>query len=271
LIDDFSKDNSLEICENYAKKDNRITVLKNDENVGAGLARKKGLGHAKGEYIQFVDSDDYIEHDMLEKMHEKALAENLDIVFCDFIMKKENGETYINASMGNKICMIKQIGVAINSYTACLYNKIIKRRIFDNVIFSNTSYAEDKYISLQTTYYAEKFGYINEAFYNYVKNSESLSSNEKLNLNRKMDHFENYKLIVKFLAEKYGKDISQFEPELSDSINSLKVEIIFDKEARAAININELYINADNRIFSKTWKAKLVTKILYIFAKKILY
>jgi glycosyltransferase involved in cell wall biosynthesis len=273
LVDDFSEDNSFKICENYAKKDSRIIVLKNDENMGASLTRKKGLDHAKGEYIQFVDSDDYIESDMLEKMYDKALAENLDIVFCDFIILREFDNLYVNADIENKskIEIIKQIGVTINSYLASPCNKIIRKQIFDSVMFSNTSHAEDKYISLQTTYYAKKIGYVNVAFYNYVKNPYSSSCNVKYNLKRKIEHFYNYKLVVEFLIEKYGKGISQFEPELSDGINSLKMEIVFDKEARAAINIDELYINSDNRIFSKTWKAKLVTKILYIFAKKILY
>jgi glycosyltransferase involved in cell wall biosynthesis len=288
LIDDFSEDNSFKICEKYAKKDNKIIVLKNKENMGASLTRKKGLDHAKGEYIQFVDSDDYIEKDMLEKMYGKASTENLDIVFCDFIVKRECGETYINASIGNKICMIKQIGVTINSYTACLYNKIIKRQIFDKVIFSNTNFAEDKYISLQTTYYTEKNGCINEAFYNYVRNSDSLSNNKKYGLRKKIEHFENYKLVVKFLTEKYGENIDSFEPELSDGINSLKMEIIYDKVAESVINVDELYLNANNRIFSKTWKTKFATKILlymivhklpfarntlnlYILTKKILY
>jgi glycosyltransferase involved in cell wall biosynthesis len=290
LIDDFSKDNSIEICENYAKKDSRIIVLKNDENMGTRIKKKKGLEYAKGEYIQFVDSDDYIEKDMLEKMYDKASAEVLDIVFCDFIILEESGSLYINADINNnsKIEIIKQIGIAINSYTASPCNKIIKKQIFDNVIFSNTSYAEDKYISLQTAYYAKKIGYVNVAFYNYIKNPNSSTENINYDLKRKIDHFDNYKLIVEFLLKKYGKDIDQFEPELSDGINSLKMQIITDRRAKTTINIDELYIDANKRIFSKTWKAKLVTKILlyivaykfpfannilnlYMFVKKILY
>jgi glycosyltransferase involved in cell wall biosynthesis len=288
LIDDFSKDNSLKICENYAKKDDRIIVLKNDENIGASLTRKKGLDYAKGEYIQFVDSDDYIESDMLEKMYEKASAENLDIVFCDFIVLRESGNLYINADVDNKskIEIIRHIGVKINSVTANSWNKIIKKQIFDNVIFSNTSYAEDKYTSLQTTYYAEKIGYVNAAFYNYFKNSDSTTENVNYFLKRKKEHFYNYKLVVEFLMGKYGHDINLFEPELSDGINSLKMEIISDDGLNSIINIDELYTNANVHIFRKTWKAKLVSKIvfylivhkfpfarnvlsLYIFAKKI--
>jgi len=265
LIDDFSKDNSIEICENYAKKDNRIIVLKNSENIGPSLTRQKGLCHAKGEYIQFIDSDDYIEKDMFEKMYNKALAENLDIVFCDFIIQQKSENIYVKADINNrsKIEIIKHIGVKINSVTACSWNKIIKKRIYDNVIFSNTSYGEDKYTSLQTTYYAERIGEMNVAFYNYVKNADSMTENIKYDLKRRIELFDNYKLVIEFLTEKYGNDIELFEPELSDGINLLKLDIISHKKARRLRNINELYPAANKRIFSKTWKAKIITKILY--------
>jgi len=265
LIDDSSKDNSIEICEDYAKKDNRVIALKNDKNMGASLTRQKGLSYAKGEYIQFIDSDDYIEKDMLEKMYDKASKENLDIVFCDMLMLQDCRNIYIKANIDNKdkIEMIKNIGVVINSYTASLCNKITKKQIFNNVKFSNSSFAEDKYISLQTAYYAEKVGSINCAFYNYVRNSYSSTENIKYNLERKKDHFSNYRLIVEFLTEKYGKDIELFEPELSDGVNSLKIEISSDKKARAVVNIHELYPNADKRIFSKTGNEKLDKKILF--------
>jgi len=264
LIDDFSKDNSFEICENYARKDDRIIVLKNNENIGTSLTRQKGLDYANGEYVQFVDSDDYIETDMLEKMYEKALAENLDIVFCDLIVQQESGNIYINAGINSKskLEIIKNVGVTINAITSSLNNKIIRKRIFDKVIFSNTSYAEDKYISLQTTYYAEKIGYINSAFYNYVQNADSSSNNAKYDLKRKIEHFDNYKLIIKFLTEKYGNALEQFEPELSDGVNLVKLSVISDKKARVIRNISELYPAANKRIFSKTWKAKNITKIL---------
>jgi len=264
LIDDFSKDNSVEICETYAKKDDRVIVLKNNENMGASLTRKKGLDYAKGEYVQFVDSDDYIETDMLEKMYEKASAENLDIVFCDLIVRQGSENIYINADINNKckLEIIKSVGIMINATTSSLCNKIIKKQIFNEVIFSNTSYAEDKYMSLQTTYYAERIGYINTAFYNYVKNSNSTTNNAKYELKRKIEHFDTYKNIVKFLTEKYGNDIEQFEPELSDGINLLKLDIISNKKARTVRNVNELYPAANKRIFSKTWRAKNITKIL---------
>ena len=65
-IDDCSTDNSYNILEEYAKKDNRIIIIKNEENLGVGISRNKGIRLSKGEYIGFVDGDDYIVNNYFE-------------------------------------------------------------------------------------------------------------------------------------------------------------------------------------------------------------
>ena len=76
-INDGSTDNSLEILKNYQKKDNRIKII-NKDNEGQGVARNIGIDNAVGEYIAFVDSDDFIKEDMLEKLYESSKNNNLD-------------------------------------------------------------------------------------------------------------------------------------------------------------------------------------------------
>ena len=78
-VDDGSTDRSLSMIRKMAAGDSRILIL-TEENAGAGVARNKGLAHAKGEYITFLDSDDIFEPDMLEKLYDKAEKENLDVV-----------------------------------------------------------------------------------------------------------------------------------------------------------------------------------------------
>lgn len=78
-VNDESTDGSLAILEEYTKRDSRITVL-SQKNAGAGAARNKGLGIAKGEYLSFLDSDDFFELDLLEKAYNKAIEDNADIV-----------------------------------------------------------------------------------------------------------------------------------------------------------------------------------------------
>lgn len=80
LVDDGGVDGSADICDMYARKDSRIIVL-HESNTGATQARKKGIARSSGQYIGFVDSDDWIEHEMFAHMMEKMLAHNVDFVF----------------------------------------------------------------------------------------------------------------------------------------------------------------------------------------------
>ena len=79
LVNDGTQDNSLEICEQYGNKDSRITII-NKENGGLSSARNKGLEYAEGVYCYFMDSDDYIENDLIEKAVCKMAEENADMV-----------------------------------------------------------------------------------------------------------------------------------------------------------------------------------------------
>lgn len=79
-IDDCSTDNSYSILEEYAKKDNRIILIKNLENKGGGYNRNIGIKEARGEYISFIDSDDYVLKDYLENLYNTAKKYNSDIV-----------------------------------------------------------------------------------------------------------------------------------------------------------------------------------------------
>ena len=81
LIDDGSTDSSLSICKEYANNDNRIKIL-TQKNQGAAIARNKGIELAKGDYLSIIDSDDYFDLKMLEKLYNKAINNNLDITIC---------------------------------------------------------------------------------------------------------------------------------------------------------------------------------------------
>lgn len=84
LVDDKSTDSSLKICSEYEKLDSRISVLKQEKNQGPTIARNRAISLAKGKYIYFMDSDDYIEKDMLENLYNIADKENLDLVICGY-------------------------------------------------------------------------------------------------------------------------------------------------------------------------------------------
>ena len=87
LINDGSDDDSIKICQEFVDKDARF-FLYTQENQGAGVARDNGISLAKGEYIGFVDSDDWIEPETFEKMYSAAMSYSVDVVRCNTVMHK---------------------------------------------------------------------------------------------------------------------------------------------------------------------------------------
>lgn len=95
FIDDGSTDGSSEICQEYAAKDNRIIYYKK-VNEGLAAARQDGIERAHGEYVGFVDSDDWLELNMYERMYEEAIKENADVVFCNcYVDESEKNPYYL--------------------------------------------------------------------------------------------------------------------------------------------------------------------------------
>ena len=97
LVDDGSTDGSGAICDEYAGKDSRIQVV-HQENLGATAARRKGADRSYGEYVAFVDSDDWISHNMYQDMIRKAETYGADMVLCDMVLEKQTGYTVVHNS-----------------------------------------------------------------------------------------------------------------------------------------------------------------------------
>ena len=133
LVDDCSTDNSPAICDEYARTDRRIRFIRNQQNQGSSLSRQIGLMQAVGDYILFVDSDDWIESIMAEEMYAKADNGNFDIVFCDSV-DEYSGRLSTNRPISNsmdKITLMKQLfSLAIHP---SLVMQLIKRDLFLNL------------------------------------------------------------------------------------------------------------------------------------------
>lgn len=139
-VDDGSTDNSLEILKEYAKKDNRITVI-TQKNLHAGVARNAGLAVAKGEYLSFLDSDDFFELNMLEETYNKAKIDNADIVIFRYIKYDcKNLTEAMNVGANTKILSSNRI---VSSEICSQYifqitcpmpwNKIFKREFIEDI------------------------------------------------------------------------------------------------------------------------------------------
>ncbi|GAL90631.1 glycosyltransferase [Jejuia pallidilutea] len=172
LINDGSLDSSGEICDELAKKDHRIKVV-HQKNGGLSAARNTGLNHVTGDYISFIDSDDWIEQSMYEEMLYYAYNHNLDIIECDIQStmdpeKKAKEKFIIENKEQNALRIIENqfFSVCRRIYR---YNLIKDLRFIENYIYEDMIF---------TTFFfkrIDKVGYINKPFYNYfIENSSSI-------------------------------------------------------------------------------------------------
>ena len=179
LVDDGSPDNCGKICDEYAKKDHRIEVI-HKSNGGLSDARNKGLEIAKGEYIGFVDSDDYIEADMYEVLYNLLKQYNADVSICNFYTVSQGKISIKNADNGineyNRIEILKEILLDknIQSYA---WNKLYKKELFDEIKYP----VGKKYEDIGTTFYllekCNKVVVTGKPEYYYINRQDSIVNN----------------------------------------------------------------------------------------------
>ncbi|KZL89726.1 glycosyltransferase family 2 protein [Clostridium magnum] len=145
LIDDGSTDNSLSICQEYASRDKRIKVMHKD-NEGQGAARNLALDICKGEYIGFVDSDDYIMPEMYQIMLESIKFHKADLAICGF--SRDHNFTVRKQPTPKKYCIYDNITLIKNYIntpyiTTSVCNKLYSRGLWENVRFPKIRARED--------------------------------------------------------------------------------------------------------------------------------
>jgi len=181
LVNDGSPDNSQLIIDNYKKKDKRIiSIIK--ENGGQGSARNLGLTKAKGEYIAYVDSDDWVEKDMLEVMYNKAKEQDLDIVICGYknVYKDKEEEVLIPKYLLTDTLADKNSKIF---NTISPWSKIYKREFLINskVFFEeNKVWYEDFAYSVKLLSSTSKIGIVNKPLYDYLIRENSTMNNTKI-------------------------------------------------------------------------------------------
>ena len=174
LVNDGSKDRSKIVVDKYIKEYPEKIVYLEKENGGLSDARNYGMPYAKGEYIAFLDSDDYVEKDMYEKMYEIAKKENSDMVECDFYWeypdkKKEDiGKIY-----SGKNEMLEKIRVVA-------WNKLIKREILEKtkIQFPKGYRYEDVEFTYKLIPYLEKVSFLKKPCIHYMQRQGSISNTQ---------------------------------------------------------------------------------------------
>lgn len=163
LVDDCGPDNSRAICDEYAAKDARVRVIANPHNMGVSAARNNGLDNARGKYISFIDSDDYIDATMYEKMRTAIERNNVDMAGCNAWNVEENGKKEV----------IKYLGIKKDSKTsfAALGNGIYKssfhvcRLLFKKEVIENARFPEGIPFAEDAAFLLEVYPKLNDIYF----------------------------------------------------------------------------------------------------------
>ena len=182
LVDDGSSDNSGKICDEYAKIDSRVKVI-HKKNEGVSIARNTGISIAQGEYVGFVDSDDWIEPDMYDKLYNLALSNDCDIVMCDAVTKYDEKSDEPDTIMQLKEDVLlkkediypKLLCEIAGSAWRCIYKR--KILVDNDIIFPpNVPFSEDRIFNILAMGYAKSIYYTKTPFYNrYMRKGSAVN------------------------------------------------------------------------------------------------
>lgn len=183
-VDDGSIDDSGNICDQYAVRDARIKVI-HQENQGPSAARNRGLDAADGEYIAFVDSDDYILEDMYKKMLDKLLNYNVDLCVCQWqyefsdgrqVVKRKNIDPTIYGRKASlEFVRFLYMGNYENGVVVAAWNKLYRRALLDKIRFEGRIHEDEAFcgriMAKNISVYV-----MEEQFYVYAQNGDSLTN-----------------------------------------------------------------------------------------------
>lgn len=209
LIDDGSKDHSGEICDDYGRQDQRIKVI-HQKNQGVSAARNQGIRAASGEFISFIDSDDWLESDMYERLQRNLEMHQADISICDVYESSEHGQRYRNiwgTAGGESVFSLEGTKKYSGgfSYTPVLWNKLIKRELISEEFSETCRYGEDTLFLISAVRRAEKIVIDKKPLYHYrfmrQGNVVSQSINPKM-----LDLLEAYTTVAEQLYLEQAKE-----------------------------------------------------------------
>ena len=207
-INDSSTDNSLSILNEYAQKDNRVKVYNNSENQGLSCTRNVGLGVAIGEYIGFVDSDDYVDKDFFEKLYISASSNDADMARAPYKYLYPNYEkTELRVEKLIRLRARQCRSLCVNEHSSVVWNAIYRRKfLIDNKIlyFDNIRSTEDVPYTTRTTFLANKIIPVVDTYLHYRKDVENSISNN-ISIDKVFAIMQANEITTDFLNSIYGK------------------------------------------------------------------
>ncbi|WP_293712667.1 glycosyltransferase family 2 protein [uncultured Parabacteroides sp.] len=175
VVNDGATDESPQIIEKYASADERIVVV-NKKNEGLIYARKSGLDIARGEYVFHLDGDDYLENDAMELLYKEALKRNSDCVMAGFFrIQGDKKQEYRWDRQMESLSKQKLLAFIIDMGIWPIWGKLIRKSLFDGVVYRNIFIGEDLYFNMQIVLQMKDFVILDNCLYNYVWNKNSVT------------------------------------------------------------------------------------------------
>lgn len=260
LVDDGSPDNSGAICDEYAKKDDRIKVF-HKENSGVASARQFGIDNAYGEYTIHADPDDWAEPGMLEELYKKAKETDADMVICDFYVDTLRESLYRSQKVSAETSQEVLDDLLFHRLHGSLCNKLIKLACYTdfNIRFiDKLNYCEDYLVCVKVLMHNIKIAYLDKAFYHY----DQIVNNDSITRKFSTKTLEQLKMFV--------ANLEKLIPENEEIIISNKLRIKFSVfEYYMPNEFKSLYTEVDKHVWK--FKTSIVNRALLFLATKGLF
>ncbi|NFG24796.1 glycosyltransferase [Clostridium botulinum] len=259
LIDDGSKDRSIEIAKSLLEGSDINFKIITQENAGVSCARNRGINIASGEYITFLDSDDYIDSRFVELMYEKAKETECDVVFCDYSEVDSNGNVlvknrtnYLNDFISGKEAALLQLKdeITIGMRSAIYKTSIIKSN--DLLFDTNRKYGEDMVFVVKALLYSNKVISVNEILAFYVIWGNSVTQNVSL---KHLDCYYSYIDLLNYVKKDNNlKEIENFLSEFKIQYSIAHVFSILGKDKNFHDDLFKFLNENDVKSYLKHYK-----------------
>lgn len=270
LIDDGSTDKSSEICDCYSLQDYRIKVY-HTENRGVSSARSYGVLKSCGNYISFIDSDDFVPSNAIYDLYEYSIKYDLDISIGGFNICDDNNSKYIPISneIINQEEYIKRLLLQKTNTGPC--GKLYKKRLFKESSFFHLVKGEDYLMNLEIASRIKSVGYLNISVYNYYQRQSSVIHQHKTNLLYEKN-FNNYAkniLLNNNMFHKYEREYLSFSLNQIYTLYLYRCDFdIKDYWIKNIISISHIYkLTYKEAITVKAINFKLIRSLIYITRK----
>ncbi|MCL2650002.1 MAG: glycosyltransferase [Candidatus Azobacteroides sp.] len=273
FINDCTPDDSIEklqkVIEQYPNRKPFVKIINHEKNRGLAAARNTAIDNSTGEYILVVDSDDYIELNMVEELYLCAEKEDADIAVSDIMREYSDRSVlmtdYVSSNWDENVLNILLNQVSVGS----LWNKLIKRELYvreDCRVPEGLNFREDIHVIFRIYFYANKIVKIDRPFYHYVYNETSIMGES-----RKRMHFENiilfWKLMDSFLIEKNLMDKYKNDIQLMKVEN--KIGLMFGtNDCKLRREFADIFLSEERKVKSKLKGGK---RIMLFFVRHKLF